>query len=191
MSDLITITNYKQAKALSKSDQDERISSIITGVSSLVKTYCNNTFNDYVITAKEEYVKISYDYQEILQVKEYPIIAVENVYEKNSPTDALTELTLDTDFVIDADTDSLVRIDAYWPKGINNVKVVYTCGYAVIPTDLQLAIIDLITYYLKEEHKKSQSIGNASRQNVSTTSLKSDTGFPDHIRRVLDLYRKL
>ena len=40
-----------------------------------------------------------------------------------------------------------------WRKGVAAVKVVYTAGYSAVPSDLKLAVIDLLTYYLKDEHK--------------------------------------
>ena len=55
--------------------------------------------------------------------------------------------------------------------------------------DLKLAIFDLITYYLKDEHKQRQTLGGATLQNQGTSGMKSSSDFPDHIKRVLDLYR--
>jgi hypothetical protein len=52
-----------------------------------------------------------------------------------------------------------------------------------------LAVADLITYYHKDEYKERQSIGSASREGAGVSTIRNDPGFPDHIRRVLDLYR--
>ena len=65
----------------------------------------------------------------------------------------------------------------------------YKAGYASLPSDLQLAVFDLITYYLKDEHKERRSIAGASIQNQSSTSQRNNVAFPDHIKRVLDLYK--
>jgi hypothetical protein len=62
-------------------------------------------------------------------------------------------------------------------------------GYAATPADLKLAIFDLITYYLKDEHKERRTLGGASIQNQGSTSLRDSVAFPDHIKRVLDLYK--
>ena len=70
-----------------------------------------------------------------------------------------------------------------------SIKVTYTAGYSTCPADLRLAVIDLITYYLKEEHRETRTLGGASIQNPSSTSLNDNVGFPDHIKRVLDLYK--
>ena len=72
------------------------------------------------------------------------------------------------------------------------MTVVYTAGYdgaSNLPGDLQLAVIDLITYYNKDEHKARQTIAGASIQNQSSSSQRNNVAFPDHIKRVLDLYK--
>ena len=72
---------------------------------------------------------------------------------------------------------------------METVKIVYTAGYDVIPGDLKLAVLDLVTYYLKDEHKARQSIAGASIQNQSSSTQRDNVSFPDHIKRVLDLYK--
>ena len=69
------------------------------------------------------------------------------------------------------------------------VRVTYKAGYAECPKDLQLAIFDLITYYVKDEHKQRQTLGGATLQNQGTAGVRNSTDFPDHIKRVLDLHR--
>ena len=58
-----------------------------------------------------------------------------------------------------------------------------------MPADLELAVIDLITYYLKDEHKERRTIQGASIQNASSSSQRDNVAFPDHIKRVLDLHK--
>ena len=65
----------------------------------------------------------------------------------------------------------------------------YTAGYASTPEDLKLAVIDLVTYYFKEERKNRQTIAGASIQNPGSTTQRDNIAFPDHIKRVLDLYK--
>ena len=43
--------------------------------------------------------------------------------------------------------------------------------------------------YLKDEHKQRQSIAGASIQNQGSSGQSNNVGFPDHIKRVLDLYK--
>ena len=55
--------------------------------------------------------------------------------------------------------------------------------------DLLKQRINLVTYYLKDEHKERRTIAGATLQNQGTSGVRDNTDFPDHIKRVLDLYR--
>ena len=97
------------------------------------------------------------------------------------------------EYALDTKTDSILRTNSgsyqNWAQGVDAVKIVYTAGYSAIPDDLKLAVIDLITYYLKDEHKERRTIQGASIQNAASSSQKDNVAFPDHIKRVLDLYK--
>ena len=41
------------------------------------------------------------------------------------------------------------------------VKITYTAGYSSTPKDLQLALFDLVNYYMKDEHKERRTLGGA------------------------------
>jgi len=69
------------------------------------------------------------------------------------------------------------------------VKVTYKAGYVTTPHDLRLAVFDLIKYYMKDERKERMSIGGATVENPLSSSLAGNIGFPDHIKRILDMYK--
>ena len=115
--------------------------------------------------------------------------------ERDTYEDSYNTLTTAAhEYYFDAVTDSVIRTtggSSYknWRRGPGAVRVTYTAGYASIPTDLRLAVMDLITYYLKDEHKERRSIAGASIQNQASSSQRNNVAFPDHIKRVLDLYK--
>ena len=97
-------------------------------------------------------------------------------------------------YYLDSRTDSIIRTNESgtrlnWKHGVGAVEVIYKAGYASLPSDLKLAVIDLITYYLKDEHKERRTLGAASITNTASTSQRDNVAFPDHIKRVLDLYK--
>ena len=192
MANLITLTEYKEAKGLQGMKDDSQLTILIDSVSQLVKTYCNTTFVDYYRNAKTDLFNISYN-RAFVQLSECPVVMSDGnkpvISERGSITDLYTTLTENVDYYVDQDLDSIYRIGTNWPIGPGAVKVVYKAGYATIPADLKLAVIDLITYYHKDEHKTRQTIAGASLQNQGTTSQRGNVGFPDHIKRVLDLYK--
>ena len=84
--------------------------------------------------------------------------------ERQSYSDAYVTLTTGAyEYALDKNTDSVLRTTTggyqNWPTGVDAVKVVYTAGYSATPADLELAVIDLITYYLKDEHKERRVLG--------------------------------
>ena len=95
-----------------------------------------------------------------------------------------------TDYYLDTTTDSVLYVTGStyknWPTGPGSVKVTYTAGYSVCPTDLRLAVVDLIKYYMKDEHTQRRTLSGATIENQGTSEGR---GFPDHIKRVLDLYK--
>lgn len=169
---------------------DPQLNILIESVSQLVKTYCNNSFVDFYSTNKTETFDIVYN-ENFVQLSEAPVRTDETVtvQERTTPTDSYVTLVENTDYYIDTKTDSIYRINRNFAAGFGAVKVVYKAGYTTTPTDLKLAVIDLITYYHKDEHKQRQTLGGASLQNQGTSSQRDNPGFPDHIKRVLDMYK--
>ena len=194
MADLITLEEYKDAENINTTKDDTRLSALIVSVSQLVKTYCANSIIDFYSTNKTETFNIDWN-SHIVQLTESPIVEVSLVQERDSYQESYTTLTTTAhEYFLDEKTDSIIRTNAgntykNWPRGAGALKVVYKAGYASTPADLKLAIIDLITYYHKDEHKQRQTIAGASIQNQTSTSQRNNVAFPDHIKRVLDLYK--
>ena len=202
VSELISITDYKKVAGLSSTniEVDFTLSTFITSVSQLVKTYCNNTFVDYFDTVangrqgpKVESFTLTYP-SEVVQLTENPIIVTAGkplvVKERSSITSAYNTLVQNQDFYLDTHTDSIHRVSGKsFNAGLGAVEVTYFAGYEAVPADLKLAVIDIITYYFKGEHKPRQTIAGASRQQNPTTSIRDNVDFPDHIKRILDMYK--
>ena len=194
MADLIAKGDYKSYKGIDHFKDDDKIDSLISPISQLVKTYCGTSFVDYFSSAYTETFDIMDASTQELFLTESPLVAVTSVKERDGITTAYTTLTNNTDYYVDAEHDRIYRIDGdksvkSWTTGFSSVEVIYTAGYSSTPQDLRLAIYDLITYYLKEEYKGRKSLAGASLQNEPATSISGDIGFPDHIKRILDMHR--
>jgi hypothetical protein len=201
MADLITLDDYKLLEGVNSTQYDEKFETLITSVSKLVRTYCNSEFDTYATSpGYTEYFDIQWDTYTV-QLKYSPVISITNVYERIGQSSTYRELftggagaTPSYDWYLDQVSDSVFRTQESgtyrnWPHGVGSVKVIYLAGYTNIPTDLQLAVADIITYYHKDEWKERQSIGSATREGAGSSAIRNDPGFPDHIRRVLDMYR--
>ena len=194
MADLVTLAQYKEAEGISSSKDDLRFNSIVPSVRELVKTYCGNSFVDFYSSNKTETFTIDWDTY-VVQLTESPVNSVVSVQERETYGGSYDTLTTsDSEYYLESSTDSILRTNdsgryQNWPKGVGSVKVVYTGGYSEVPADLKLAVFDLITYYYKDEHKQRQTIAGATLQNQGSSSQRMNVGFPDHIKRVLDLYK--
>ena len=194
MADLVTLSDYKDAEGIVSPKEDLRISSLIPSVSQLVKTYCGNSIVDFVSSDKTEDFDIYWDTFAV-QLTESPVISITSVGERGGYDESYTTLTTGAyEYYLDTRTDSVVRTNESgtrlnWKHGVGAVRVAYRAGYSSTPDDLKLAVFDLITYYLKDEHKERRTLGGASIQNQSSTTQRDNVAFPDHIKRVLDLYK--
>jgi len=195
MADLVTIHEYKDAEGLRGEKDDDRLGVIIPQVSDLVKKYCGVSFIDYFSTDKTETFTINDDYTNTIIMSESPLVSVTSVKERANYSDAYTTLTTNAyQYYVDLESDSITRTDTHgnpinFQKGLGAVQVAYKAGYSSTPSDLKLAIFDLINYYMKDEHKERRTLGGATQQNQGTSGIRDNSDFPDHIKRVLDLYR--
>lgn len=193
MANLITVEEYKEAEGITSPKDDLRLNTLVPAVSQLVKTYCGNSIVDYYSTEKVEVLNVNWE-THLIQLTESPVNSITSVEERDSYNSSYTTLSADDyEYYLDSATDSLIRTTGVsyrnWRQGPGAVRVTYTAGYEVCPEDLKLAVIDLITYYLKDEYKERKTLAGASVQNQASTSLSNNVAFPDHIKRVLDLYK--
>jgi hypothetical protein len=192
MANLIDLDTYKVSENIQSTKEDSRINSLISAVSALVKTYCGNSIVDHYSTDKVETFSINWS-TNLVQLTETPIVSIVSIEERDDYSSSYTTVPA-TEYFMDASIDGVYRVSTsggakMWPGGPASVKITYKAGYSECPADLQLAVIDLITYYMKDEHKARQTIAGASIQNNASSSQRNNVAFPDHIKRVLDLYK--
>ena len=193
MADLTTIAEFKDAEGINNPKHDLRLEVLVPAVSNLVKTYCGNSIIDFYSTNKEEVLTLNWN-THIVQLTESPVNTIVSVSERSDQGSAYVALSAsNNEFYLDTVTDSVFRTNTAgytnWKTGPGAVKIVYTAGYSSTPADLKLAVYDLISYYLHDEHKERKVLAGASIQNQGTTSMRDSVAFPDHIKRVLDLYK--
>ncbi len=183
MANLITRAEYKAYANISSTNSDTELDAIIPKASQLVKTYCRRTFIDYIDEARTEVFEGGFS---TLLLKETPVTQVLCVEQSINYGQTYTELLEFTDWVKSGDY--VVCID---PRGfepmVNGYKVSYFAGYETVPDDLKLAVMDLVTYYRKNDasvHNNKSPGGGGSVQ----LEYIMNTNFPAHIKRVLDLY---
>lgn len=193
MAALVSLNTYKAIKGISSTTNDFALTTFVDSASQMVKTYCNNSFTDFFASDKTETFSINWK-QHIVQLTESPVNSITSVKERENLSDTYTTLTTNQ-FFLESNTDTIYRVNdgghtyKSFPVGPGAVEVQYKAGYETVPEDLKLAVVDLITYYFREESKARQTIAGASRQHAASTTQRDNVGFPDHIKRVLDMYK--
>lgn len=197
---LVTLAEYKAYVGISSTTQDAQITALIPRVSELVKTLCRRSFVDYVDDVKTQ--QFSGGDQFVLT--ETPVLAVQSVEYSLDYGATYAEMTEFTDYALDLETESIVPLQSYgyrpdywdgviqrtasatFPRRINGYRVSYNAGYETLPSDLKLAVLDLITYYVRHD----SAIHSAKSVGANTVQIEyvTTTALPAHIRRVLDLY---
>jgi hypothetical protein len=180
---LVTLAEYKAYVGITSTTQDVVISSIIPKVSQLIKNVCRRSFVDYVDDAKEEILSGG----PALVLQEGPILAITAVEYSTDFGKTYSDLVEFDDYVLDIFKGVVVPVQTpEFTYGVNRYKVSYTSGYEVLPVDLKLAVLDLVTYYIKNDaavhSPKAPGTNTVQIEYITTTSL------PAHIKRVLDLY---
>lgn len=181
---LITKADYKAYMGINSTTHDNAIDILIPKISELIKNICRRSFVDYVATPKVEYHEGG---ALILVPEEYPVISVTSVEYSSTNGSTYTPLVEYTDYALSKATNSIKALyPSGFPSAVNGYRLTYTAGYSVLPEDLKLAVLDLLTYYLKNDSaihsNKAPGTNTVQIEYVTTTNL------PAHIKRVLDLH---
>ena len=184
--DLVTLAEYKAYVGITSTEQDTAMSNLITGVSDLVKTLCFRSFVDHI---DDPIVEVFNGGMPTYVLQEGPVIAVKGLEWSADYGNTYTDLTEFVDYVVSTDSDNPVIycVNAeYFPPGINAYRVTYTSGYETVPNDLKLAVMDLVTYYLKHD----SAVHSTKNPGSNTIQIEyiTKTDLPAPIKRVLDIY---
>jgi len=181
---LVTKAEYKAYVGINSTNSDAEIDSLIPKVSELVKNYCRRSFIDYMTDEKTEL----FSGGDRFYLKEFPVDKILLLEYSSDYGQNYQELVEYTDWVLDKQTDSILPINAQntFTEAVNGYRVMYNGGFEKIPEDLKLAVMDLITYYMKNE----SSIHNTKTPTSNTMQVEyiTSTNLPAHIKRILDLY---
>ena len=193
MADLITLEEFKLAKGITKTDQDDLLELLISNASEIIQLYLDRPLFEEEQTITEV-IDIDYD-TDVIYLDNYPINSVDSLtsIDPYSYDSTVHYPVADTVYGIDLVNGKLYRTDQnLWPKGFAAVQVEYSFGGDfTVSAPLKQVTIDLVQYYKDEEYKESRSMRGASINNFNATGNEVySSNFPPHIQRVLDLINK-
>jgi len=183
---LVTLQDYKEYHGISSTTNDTRLELLVDLVSELVEAYLGrkiltNTYTDQYYEYLGGYVYRS----------NFPITTVSKFETYDTGNGDWTEWVVADDVFLSEDDGILEVINDDIKNYVSTkrskpVRVTYDGGYSTTPSDLKLAIFDLITYYNKREQTPAKSFNS---QSVDTSAGLNGSEMPAHIKRVLALYR--
>jgi hypothetical protein len=189
MTDLMTVTQYKElkGKSLTNTNEDTRIGKLIESVSTAIKEYIGRSLIDYYSDYKVEYKKGTVSN---FFVSEWPIKDTEIVVAYKTSA-GYVDLQEDIDFYVDAEIGKILSANGnnFAADSVRDPKflrVTYMGGFETCPTDILMAMADYVEKALKQEHSIQKNMGGQDIMNFPITPLGR---LPTHIAVVLDTYR--
>ena len=187
MTDLMTVTQYKElkGKSLTNTNEDTRIGKLIESVSTAIKEYVGRSLIDYYSVAKVEYKKGTLS---SLLVSEWPIKEAVVAYKTST---GYVDLVEDEDFYIDSESGQILSANGnnFAVDGVRDPKflrITYKGGFSSCPKDILMAMADYVEKALKQEHSIQQNMGGQDIMNFPITPMGR---LPTDIAVVLDNYR--
>jgi len=209
---LVTKAEYKTYQGISSTTSDNALDILIPKISELVKSICRRSFVDYIDDFKVEY---SDGGTNTIELAETPVISIISLEYSTDYGKTYTTLEEFTHYAWARNQNNLRPLlmstrplevysgspygntnYGYMPYGtvanpifpytINGYRVTYNAGYETLPEDLKLATFDIIQYYMRND----SAIHSTKTISPNTMQIEyvSNTNFPAHIKRVLDLY---
>lgn len=179
---LTTRADYKAYVGIKSVNSDAIIDLLIPKVSSFVKNYCRRSFVDYWETPKVEIFRGGF---KELFLQETPVVTVTTVHQSVDFGQTYTLLTPFVDYVVDGNSVQSLALSGF-TELVKGYKVTYLAGYEDVPQELELAVMDLITYYMRNDSAIHSQ--KAAGSNTVQIEYVTNTSLPAHIKRVLDLY---
>lgn len=171
MSQLCALQDVKTYIAKTDTNSDAALTALITNVSAAIETYCNRTF------ASQSYTETRNGG------------CGQKMFLANGPVTAVASVTVNGQTVLEAPDASsggfvfdsnvvYIRPGGAGPqefyKGIQNVTVQYTAGYASTPSDVNLACVMWVAYlFAKRERldKRNETLGQQQTQGYDLSDM--------------------
>lgn len=180
LAQLKTQLNFKQ----SDTQFDAKLTMFLDAASAWVETYCNRIF------ASATYTELFHgNRSNLLNPRQWPITAVTELRlsSERAWTDANT-LVDSKEYDINTDGLGLVFYAGHFPLGFNNVRLIYTAGYAIVPSDLQLACLWAGEWFYLHNNRGDSGRTSVGKQGESIGILAD---IPPMIKSILQSYKRI
>jgi uncharacterized phiE125 gp8 family phage protein len=144
---LTTLPKLKTFLGIDTNDDDDKLYQHLKSADAFFKSETQRTFEQTTYT---EYY--DGDGSDELFIDHYPIISVTSIYDDLDRDYEAEDVFEDDDYMIYEDQGMIKLDDTYFQDGSKNVKITYSAGYAAIPNDIQMAVVQLAAAAYLEAH---------------------------------------
>lgn len=120
----------------------------VNAASERIAAWCNRVFISTTYTELHSGRRTNY-----LMPEQYPVTAISELRIDNSRDWTNANNLIDASKYMASDFGQMVQYDGIFPTGFNNVRIIYTAGYAVIPADLEFGCIWLTEWYYRHAQR--------------------------------------
>lgn len=186
MLSLDALTTWETAKSMLgfADNQQSAVEFLINAVSATA-----NRISSRRLKARDYDLRLNGTGRDIIVLPEYPIIALSKVYIDDN-REFPPESEIDPNMIsIDADGGIVRLTNMNFPVGIGNIRIIAKLGYNPVPQDLELAVLEAISY-----NRRRLESGTTGMRQVSvdgTVTSQYELGLPLSIREVFEGYRSI
>jgi hypothetical protein len=182
VANLTTLANLKEHLKIEsgQTGDDTFLTNVVDRVSQFIKRYTGRVLNQTTLT--ETYDPMGGD---SLLLRDWPVISVTSVHESFDHIFDATTLVAAADYYVNLRVGRIIRIGGSWFNHRDCVQVVYSAGYATIPTDLEMVALELCAAKWRKRRNEglaSKSLSDGSVVYFSAADLTKD------LERALRLY---
>lgn len=180
--DLTTLGDVKAwlSLPLTTTADDALLARLITAASAFLAAWLNRQ----ILTASYTQT-FNGNGKTALLLPQYPITAVQSLTIDSQTIPPLAPGQSGAGFTVDVTT--LYLSGTAFNRGIQNVTVTWTAGYASVPPDIEQACIDLVALRYRERDR----IGLASKGMAGETTSYSQRDLPANAATLLQVYRRV
>ena len=179
MAALTTLANVKTWLGITSSDDDALLTSLIGSASAFIEEWCGCSFS-----VVSESIKRDGHGGHRAVLPNYPVVAVASVSVDGVAITAAASFTA-AGYRVD---DMSVILNCYrFNRGLANVQITYSHGYASVPADVAQACIEMVALRYRERDRIGYQSKTLAGETI--TFMVSDMSQP--IRAVLSQYKRV
>lgn len=188
---LTTLANAKEHLGIpnGNTDFDNLINRLIGEATRRIETYCDRFLEQRL--AVEEF-QDGFAQNRIL-LNQWPAVKPSELWIDGSGEFTDTDKKLDpSEYDLDLSAKGegigvVLKGGCYFPNGIKNIKVVYDCGYATIPEDLEGACLWTVQFLYETRTNLSVSVETKGK-NQENITYRGD--LPAFVKETLNIYKR-